>query len=144
MEGRYCSIAVITIAVGALVACGGNTATASGTSRHPSTHKSAPAAVASPSPAPAASCSPGPDLIVRTVAPGAQPTAQAMGSYRTGNGCQPTVDLLRQTSPTGPGYCTTVALASDNPGYEEQYIYAPSPPPAPPLQHVILAIGGGC
>jgi hypothetical protein len=36
------------------------------------------------------------------------PSAQVLGSVDLVN-CRPTLDSLRQATPTGPGYCTQVA-----------------------------------
>lgn len=64
------------------------------------------------------------------------PVAQALGSTSQINNCEETVLQLERTSPKGSGYCTTAAIASDNPGYDLDT--------APPLKHVILAVGGAC
>jgi hypothetical protein len=133
-----------------LAACGTSVAPAAQSSSvqqasTPSTPSSTPTPTATASTS--VSCAPGPDLIVREVSPGLAPTAIALGSNgydaRT-NSCQDTIVSLQQTSPTGPGYCTTAALASDNPGYESAYVYATNPPPAPPLKKVIISIPAGC
>lgn len=96
-------------------------------------------------PAGAASCGPGPDLIEWAVVPGTAPIASALGSYDSSEcrreGRQSTLDMLRQTSPTGAGYCTLAALASDNPGYEDKYIYGSATADPPRPKHVVLAVG---
>jgi hypothetical protein len=71
------------------------------------------------------------------VAPGIVPFAGTLGSVDLVN-CQPTVNLIEQTSPKEAGYCTSLARIIDNPGYN------PDVMPAPPLKHVILAVGGSC
>ena|ERR1700674_1529574 len=78
----------------------------------------------------------GPDLLVRYITPSLSPAAQTLGSVaHTASGCEPTVTFLQQTSPTGAGYCTQVALASDNPGYNVDAN------PAPPLKKLIAQFG---
>ena len=52
--------------------------------------------------------------------------------------CKTTVDALPLTAPLGVGYCTQVALASDNPGYDENAT------PAAPLRKVAAQVGGSC
>lgn len=76
---------------------------------------------------------PGQDVIVRIVAPGVEPTAQRLGYY-----CGTTEQQVATTSPTGVGFCTQVALASDNPGYDADAT------PAPPLKGVTTSVGGSC
>jgi hypothetical protein len=82
-------------------------------------------------------CGPNRDIIVRYVTSGLLPSAQKLGAYNLGT-CQPTLDSLRQTSPTSAGYCTQAAWASDNPGYTTDGT------PAKPLKKVIEAIGPAC
>lgn len=60
-------------------------------------------------------CRPTRDLIVWTRTP-AGTSAMLLGDP-AGN-CDSTLDTLSQTSPTGPGYCTIAAWATDNPGYD--------------------------
>lgn len=104
-----------------------------------------PTKTANEKPPSASSCEPGPDLIYWSIAPGATSLASALGSYDSAEcrreGRQSTLDQLQQTSPTGDGYCTLVAWASDNPGYEEQYIYGATAQGAPRPKHVILSVG---
>lgn len=49
--------------------------------------------------------------------------------------CKPTVDTWPAGEPTGPGYCSKIAWASDNPGYDTEAR------PAPPLKKVIESVG---
>jgi len=77
------------------------------------------------------------DVLVRTVAPGSQPYAQTLGDVDVAN-CRSVFELLKATSPTGAGYCTTAAYASDNPGYNADAV------PAAPLRKQQLSIGAGC
>jgi hypothetical protein len=74
---------------------------------------------------------------VRYVVPRVVDSAQLLGSVDLGS-CRPTVQTLQDTSPKGSGYCTQVALASDNPGYDVN-----ATPPAA-LKKVIVAVGGAC
>lgn len=81
-------------------------------------------------------CDPGADLIVWTKSPSVPPDASALGSYDSAAckavGRQSTLDMLKQTSPTGPGYCTVAAPASANPGYEDKYVNNSTPNPPRP------------
>lgn len=105
----------------------------------------APKATKSKKPASAASCGPGADLIQWSVAPGTRPIAGALGSYDSPEcrreGRQSTLDMLRRTSPTGAGYCTLAAPASQNPGYEAKYVYGSASADPPRPKHVVLAVG---
>jgi len=74
---------------------------------------------------------------VRTVTATLPPSAQVLGSADLAD-CTPTIDSLSTTSPSDPGDCTSVALASDNPGY------TPDLSPPPPLKKVIAAFGPSC
>jgi hypothetical protein len=49
--------------------------------------------------------------------------------------CKPTVDTWPAGEPTGSGYCSKIAWASDNPGYDTDAR------PAPPLKKVIEEVG---
>jgi hypothetical protein len=49
--------------------------------------------------------------------------------------CKPTVDTWPANEPTGPGYCSKIAWASDNPGYDTDVR------PAPPLKKVVEEVG---
>jgi hypothetical protein len=49
--------------------------------------------------------------------------------------CKPTLDSWRDGTPTGPGYCSKIAWAADNPGYDVEV------KPAPPLKKVIDSVG---
>lgn len=49
--------------------------------------------------------------------------------------CKPTVDTWPAAQPTGPGYCSKIAWASDSPGYDTDAR------PSPPLKKVIEAVG---
>jgi hypothetical protein len=49
--------------------------------------------------------------------------------------CKPTLETWRNYQPTGPGYCTKIAWADDNPGYPVESR------PSPPLKKVIDEVG---
>lgn len=49
--------------------------------------------------------------------------------------CKPTLDTWASMQPTGPGYCSKIAWADDNPGYDVDVR------PAPPLKKVIDEVG---
>jgi hypothetical protein len=49
--------------------------------------------------------------------------------------CKPTLDGWRDWEQTGAGYCSKIAWASDNPGYDINVR------PAPPLKKVIDEVG---
>jgi hypothetical protein len=110
-----------------------NTAPATPTTA--ATHAAAPASSAVPQD----TCTLADDqhLIVRYIAPGVQDNAQELGETDASH-CTPTLQWLEQTAANGPGDCTQVAWASDNPGYNADAL------PAPPLKKVIEAIGPGC
>lgn len=91
-------------------------------------------AKAKPSPT---GCEPTRDVIVRYVQPGSPSTAQTLGNYNLAT-CEPTFDWLQEASPMDPGYCTTAAWASDNPGYNTDAS------PAKPLKKVQVAYGPAC
>lgn len=91
------------------------------------------------SPSPAASCAlpDDRDLIERDDLPGVQILANEIGEVDLGN-CVTTLSEFQQTAGQGQGECTTIAWASDNPGYDADAI------PAPPLKKVIESAGPGC
>ena len=110
----------------------------------------APDVSATPSPAPAAAdpvgeCFARPpatgDVLFRSKNPGLSWQTQRLGGNyvynHTVNECQDSVTWLLATIPKGPGYCGQVALASDNPTYDDTVA------PAPPLKTAI-AQGGAC
>lgn len=69
--------------------------------------------------------------------PGIPNSAQVVGNYAQMN-CEPTFQNLTHTSPTGPGYCTEAAWASDNPGYNADA------EPAVRLKKVQVSVGPAC
>jgi hypothetical protein len=77
------------------------------------------------------------DYIERDVDPEAQTLAQEIGNCDLATG-QNSLASFQQTAGQAPGECTTIALASDNPGYNVNAV------PAPPLKDVIESAGPGC
>ena len=49
--------------------------------------------------------------------------------------CKSTLDTWRADQPTGTGYCSKIAWALDNPGYDVDVR------PAPPLKRVVDQVG---
>jgi len=101
----------------------------------PATHSPSPAAKAAPSPT--CDMTKEPNVLVWYKVPGLQDSAQLLGGWSPET-CKSSVDQIMAGSPTGDGYCTEIAMASDNPGYNADAT------PAKPLKHVIEAIGGSC
>ena len=77
------------------------------------------------------------DYLVRTVEPGLQASVQQLGNVNLAK-CSDFLSTFQQTAGQAAGECTTVAKASDNPGYER------NASPAPPLKNVIESAGPGC
>jgi hypothetical protein len=77
------------------------------------------------------------DYIVRDRQPGLQASAQQLGNVNYSD-CTPTLDDFAQTAGQAQGECTTIALASANPGYNADAT------PARPLRKVIDEAGPGC
>lgn len=77
------------------------------------------------------------DYIVRTTEPGLQPQADEIGNTDYAD-CESSLADFAATAGQADGECTTIALASGNPGYNV------SATPAPPLKNVIQAAGPGC
>lgn len=123
---------LLALAVLLLAGCGHSPSRDPFQSSPPAATKSANAASAKPHAA--KTCKPTRDLIVWTKTPGAQARAQLLGDYDLAT-CETTLDLLRTTSPTGTGYCTVVAWADQNPGYNADAT-APRRP-----KHVVETIG---
>jgi hypothetical protein len=98
----------------------------------------APATTAATASASAKGCT-GPtfDYIERDALPSARTLAEEVGNCDLATG-QDTLVTFQQTAGQGPGECTTIALASDNPGYDVNTV------PAPPLKDVIESAGPGC
>ncbi|MHA6761824.1 hypothetical protein [Streptacidiphilus sp. PAMC 29251] len=91
-------------------------------------------AKAKPSPT---GCGPERDVIVWYVAPTLTNNAQVLGNYNLAT-CESTFTMIQDTSPTGPGYCTEAAWASDNPGYNADATPAKRP------KKVQVSVGPAC
>jgi hypothetical protein len=74
------------------------------------------------------------DIIEWQREPGLQDSAIELGGTDPEH-CVWTFDTLKTSSPTGAGYCTEAAWASDNPNYN------PDAVPAPRLKKVQVTIG---
>ncbi|MFE2971873.1 hypothetical protein ACFXKC_51605 [Streptomyces sp. NPDC059340] len=85
----------------------------------------------------AKTCEPTRDVIAWYKTPGLPDSAQVLGNYYLAT-CETTFQSLTHTSPTGPGYCTEAAWASDNPGYNADAT------PAKRLKKVQVVIGPAC
>jgi hypothetical protein len=76
----------------------------------------------------------------RTVWPPLQPQADEIGNtdYTDHAACADSLSTFASEAGQADGECTTIALASDNPGYNVNAT------PAPPLKDVIESAGPGC
>jgi len=79
----------------------------------------------------------GPDLIEREITPRLPPHALTLGDDNDPQ-CRSTLDTFKEMSPTGPGYCTQIALLSDNADYNLDE------PATRPLKNIIDEVGGAC
>ena len=97
-------------------------------------------AKAKPAPSPSCTLTVSFDYIVRDDDPGASVLASDIGNvdYDYHGKCVPALSSFAATAGQAPGECTTIALASDNPGYNVGAV------PAPPLRDVIESAGPGC
>lgn len=77
-------------------------------------------------------------MIYRNKVPDRPWNAQLVGDINFVTCTRTSYDEVSQTSPLGDGYCTQVAYASDNPGYNVDAT------PAPPLRDVFIEVGAGC
>ena len=93
-------------------------------------------ASATPTPS-ASSCPVVGDIVVWYRAPTLPDSAQMLGG-NGGSTCESTFDFLQRTSPTGDGYCTEAAWASDNPGYNADET------PAKRIKKVQMWVGPAC
>jgi hypothetical protein len=78
------------------------------------------------------------DYIVRDDDPGASVLAQEIGNCDGTDGKIDVLSTFPQTAGQASGECTTIALASSNPGYNVNAV------PAAPLKDVIESAGPGC
>ncbi len=74
------------------------------------------------------------DLIIWQRAPQLQNSAFEVGDADLLH-CKPTLDTWGAEQPAGPGYCSKIAWASDNPSYDVDAR------PAPTLKNVIDEVG---
>jgi len=77
------------------------------------------------------------DYIERTTEPGLQPQADEIGNTDYSD-CTDSLAGFAAEAGQADGECTTIALASSNPGYDADAV------PAPPLRGVIESAGPGC
>jgi hypothetical protein len=73
-------------------------------------------------------------LIVWQRVPAAQDNSYLINEADLAN-CRPTLDTWHASQPTGPGFCSKIAWASDNPGYTAAVW------PALPLKNVLDQVG---
>jgi hypothetical protein len=111
--------------------------TAPRASSTPQKTKVTQAHTAKPKPSKSKGCGVERDVIVWYKVPGIADSAQVVGNYNLVS-CETTFHELQHTSPTGPGYCTEAAWASDNPGYN-----ADADVPQRPKK-VQVAVGPAC
>jgi hypothetical protein len=78
------------------------------------------------------------DYIVRDDDPGASILADEIGNCDGTDGKFDVLSTFASTAGQASGECTTIALASDNPGYNVNAV------PAAPLKDVIESAGPGC
>ena len=125
------SLAAASVVI--LSACGAGAAN--------STTAASPAATraATSSPSSSASCALKTtfDYIERDDDPGASVLAAEIGNVDLEN-CTPSLSDFTAEAGQAAGECTTIAKASDNPGYNLNAV------PAPPLKDVIESAGPGC
>jgi hypothetical protein len=100
----------------------------------PSTTAAPPSTSAAPSTSSTCNLPDKGDILVWERFPGVQDNAQELGGTDPEH-CTWTFDSLKTSQPTGAGYCTKAAWASDNPGYDPEAV------PAPPLKNVQVIIG---
>lgn len=141
MRNHIAAAALAAAALALVTACTSSpsaTATATATKAkapHAASHraKARPKAHASP----ACKRSLLPTYIVRDDDPGASALAGEIGATDEEN-CTSSLADFASTAGQAQGECTTIALASDNPGYNVNQV------PAPPLKNVIESAGPGC
>jgi hypothetical protein len=127
-----------------VAACGSNNASSPSTvtvTKPASTVPSAASASAgSGPPAESGECDLQPtehDLILWERAPRLLDNSIEIGDVDLGH-CQPTLATWASMQPTGPGFCTKIAWADDNPGYPI------GSRPSRPLKKVIDEVGAAC
>lgn len=94
-----------------------------------------PSAAGSPEPtSPGCDLPTSSDLIIWDHRPRLADSAFEIGDADL-SACKPSLDTWKAGQPTGPGYCSKIAWASDNPGYDVDVR------PALPLKKVIDEVG---
>jgi hypothetical protein len=126
-----CAIAAALLCAAAVAAC------SAGSAPPAAAPASATAAVAKPAPSPSCTLKDTPTYIERDDDPGASVIASDIGNADFGN-CTTTLAGFAADAGQASGECTTIALASSNPGYDVNAV------PAPPLKGVIESAGPGC
>ena len=131
-------IAAAAIAAGALAlvtACASSSSSAAAAAKPKASHSAShhPKAHASP----ACKRSLLPAYILRDSDPGASIMADEIGATDEEN-CTSSLADFAATAGQASGECTTIALASSNPGYDVNQV------PAPPLRDVFESAGPGC
>jgi hypothetical protein len=132
------TLAAVGIAAAILLAaCSSSSPAAAPVATASTTHAKAAAAHIKATPSPSCKLTTTFDYIVRDDDPGAGVLADEIGNVDYVN-CVSSLADFAATAGQAQGECTTIALASDNPGYNVNAT------PAPPLKHVIESAGPGC
>ena len=132
---RLIASAVAASAVAVLAACG--SATSSSSPAAPPSPAHAAVAKAKAAPSPSCKLTTSFDYIERDDDPGASVMADEIGNVDYSNCTDSLTDFAAEAG-QADGECTTIALASKNPGYDVNEV------PAPPLKDVIESAGPGC
>ena len=130
---RLIANVIAAASVAALAACG-SASSSTPAAAPPST---AHAAVAKAKPSPSCKLTTTFDYIERDDDPGASVMADEIGNVDFSN-CTDSLSDFAAEAGQADGECTTIALASKNPGYDVNEA------PAPPLKDVIESAGPGC
>lgn len=124
-----CAIAAALLCAAAVAACSGASA--------PPPAAAPASAAAKPSASASCNLKDTPTYIVRDDDPGASVIASDVGNADFAS-CTTTLAGFAAEAGQASGECTTIALASSNPGYDVSAV------PAPPLKDVIESAGPGC
>lgn len=101
------------------------------------THTATKAAKVAATPSPSCTLPDDRDMYVWTRGVGVEDDAQEIGEADLSE-CITSVQLIMETSATGPGYCTEIGYVDQNPGYDVNAT------PAKPLKHIVDEVGAGC
>ncbi len=77
------------------------------------------------------------DMLIRMVSPNLPVAAQRIGDVDLAH-CKTTLETFATSQPMAAGFCTQIAWADDNPGYDE------NARPAPALKKVLQEVGPAC